>query len=164
MALNKHVPSLVILPEDDANRQILNGFIRHLRVNDKTVSVLPPAGGWTKVLSGERIEGLLNRLKQFDKMRLLLVIDFDRQFESRYEIFKDRVGEALFQRTYLLGTLSDPESLKKSFGQAFEKIGESLAEKCDENDFSLWENEFLRHNLDEVRRLSMDVKPFLFLS
>lgn len=54
MRLNKYRPHLLVLPEDDANRQIANGFILHPNVNSRAIQVLPPSGGWRKVLEDFR--------------------------------------------------------------------------------------------------------------
>jgi hypothetical protein len=48
MSLNKHKPHLIVLPEDDANRQIANGFINSSNVNQRAIQVLPPVGGLEK--------------------------------------------------------------------------------------------------------------------
>ena len=37
MKVNKEQPHLLVLPEDDANRQIVNGFINHLNVNKSAI-------------------------------------------------------------------------------------------------------------------------------
>jgi hypothetical protein len=38
------------LPEDDANRQIANGFLLNPYLNERAIQVLPIVGGWKKVL------------------------------------------------------------------------------------------------------------------
>ena len=51
MSVNKHLPHILVLPEDDANRQLANGFL--LQVDPtrmRQMQVLPVAGGWTAVL------------------------------------------------------------------------------------------------------------------
>lgn len=50
MSINHYQPHIFVLPEDDANRQIVNGFILDLNLNSRAIQVLPPAGGWTKVV------------------------------------------------------------------------------------------------------------------
>ena len=46
---NKYLPHIHVLAEDDANRQIVNGFLLELNDN-RAVKVLPLAGGWTKAV------------------------------------------------------------------------------------------------------------------
>jgi len=48
MRVNKFVEHILVLPEDDANRQIVNGFILNLSVNATAIQVLPIANGWKK--------------------------------------------------------------------------------------------------------------------
>jgi hypothetical protein len=50
MGINRYKPHLLVLPEDDSNRQIANGFILNPSLNERLIQVLPPTGGWTKVV------------------------------------------------------------------------------------------------------------------
>lgn len=50
MRNNKHKPHILVLPEDDANRQIAIGFTQDPYLNGWAIQVLKPAGGWKKVL------------------------------------------------------------------------------------------------------------------
>ena len=50
MSINKHRPHILVLPEDDANRQIANGFILDLNLDRRAIQVLPEARGWTDVV------------------------------------------------------------------------------------------------------------------
>ena len=49
MSANKNKLHVLVLPEDDANRQMLNGFL--LEFPTRQIQGLPVAGGWKKVLS-----------------------------------------------------------------------------------------------------------------
>lgn len=46
MSINKYKAHLLVLPEDDANRQMANGFILDPNLNERVIQVLPPVGGW----------------------------------------------------------------------------------------------------------------------
>lgn len=51
MSPNRHRPHVLVLPEDDANRELANGF--HLQIDltrQRQMQVLPVAGGWNEVL------------------------------------------------------------------------------------------------------------------
>jgi hypothetical protein len=48
MAVNKYKPHIYVLPEDDANRQIANGFLLHESVDSRSIQVMPTTGGWTR--------------------------------------------------------------------------------------------------------------------
>jgi hypothetical protein len=45
MSINKHRAHILVLPEDDANRQIANGFVLDPNLNDRAIQILPPSGG-----------------------------------------------------------------------------------------------------------------------
>lgn len=49
MSVNKYAPHVFVLPEDDANKELANGF--HSQVLSlRQMQVLRPAGGWSEVL------------------------------------------------------------------------------------------------------------------
>ena len=50
MSGNKYRPHICVLPEDDANRQIANGFLTNFNVAMKSINILPIANGWRRVL------------------------------------------------------------------------------------------------------------------
>ena len=76
MALNKYRPHLLVLPEDDANRQIANGFILDTHLNIRAIQVLPPAGGWKKVLDDFTTVHAAE-MQNIPKRMMVLLIDFD---------------------------------------------------------------------------------------
>lgn len=39
-----------MLPEDDANRQIANGFLLNPNLNIRAIRILTPSGGWLKAI------------------------------------------------------------------------------------------------------------------
>lgn len=47
--VNRNLPHVPVLPEDDANRQMVNGFLVELSV-PRQIQRLEEAGGWRKVL------------------------------------------------------------------------------------------------------------------
>ena len=73
MSVNREKWHLVIKPEDDANRQIANGFVCSLEMRaQKKIQVLPTSGGYLKAL-----EFVGNaQLDRFPHRRLLILIDF----------------------------------------------------------------------------------------
>jgi hypothetical protein len=51
---NKFKDHIIVLPEDDANQEIangFNGFLLNLNLNGNLMKILPPAGGWEKVVN-----------------------------------------------------------------------------------------------------------------
>ena len=50
MGVNKALPHVHVLPEDDANRQLALGFFLEISPQRSSqIKILPVAGGWTKV-------------------------------------------------------------------------------------------------------------------
>lgn len=48
MAVNKYIPHLYIIPEDDANRQMAIGFEKDDRIRGNAFQIVAPAGGCWK--------------------------------------------------------------------------------------------------------------------
>ncbi|MCT7980249.1 hypothetical protein [Laspinema olomoucense] len=169
MTLNKYRPHVLVLPEDDADRQIANGFILNPNLNNRAIQILPPSGGWLDVLHdvktvhGPKMHNIPHRM-------LVLLIDFD-QDTDRLTFVRTQIPETLQSRIFVLGVLRDPESLKRGIKKTktfikktktFEEIGEALAQDCADNQQTFWNHELLRHNHPELERLRSSVKPFLF--
>jgi hypothetical protein len=161
MGVNKYQPHLFVLPEDDANRQIVNGFIVNPALNARAIQVLPSAGGWMKI-----VEAFKNShspdMARFPERRILLIVDFDHQASKRLLQIQNGIPRQLMDRVFILGTLSEPENLRNSLGRSFEDIGKGLAEDCADDTRTVWEHDLLRHNKVELDRMILSVKPFLF--
>ena len=161
MSINKHLPHLLVLPEDDANRQIANGFITNENVKSRAIQVLPPADGWTKLLKNfddVHAKEMLN----CPERRMVLLIDFDKK-PDRLKYVQDKILENINDRVFILGVLSEPEKLKKGVGKSFEDIGEILAEQCHNKNYNgLWSHRLLIHNTNELNRIILSVRPFIF--
>ncbi|KAB2927317.1 MAG: hypothetical protein F9K25_14440 [Candidatus Contendobacter sp.] len=155
---NRYVAHLQILPEDDANREIINGFLINQQLLQRNIQVLPPAGGWGKVLA--KLKDC--QLEKFKERRLLLLIDFDDDITGRDRIVRDSIPKQIKNRVYCLGVRSEPEKLRGSCKMSFETIGNTLATECAEGRYQLWRHELLAHNEAELSRLTVDVRPFLF--
>lgn len=160
MSLNRYKPHIFILPEDDANRQIVNSFILHPNLNERVIQILPPAGGWGKVLS-QFTEIHVAEMLQYPEERLILIIDFD-LCKDRLNYVKQKIPDLLQERVFVVGVLSNPEKLKTNLNKSFEQIGEVLASHCSDNRSDLWDHELLKHNKIEVDRMIFCLKPFLF--
>lgn len=161
MSVNDYQPHVLVLPEDDANRQVVNGFLLDPSLNQRAIQALPIAGGWPKVhadLSASQVA----LLRRYPKRHLVLLIDFDGEVAERTQRFKEAIPEDVQDRVYLLGTLDEPEPLRKACGVSLEKVGEQLAQACALDEVGLWGHEMLQHNQPEVQRLIQNVKPFLF--
>jgi hypothetical protein len=78
VSANKNRPHVLVLPEDDANRQLANGFRPELDWNrQRQIQIDPVAGGWRAVL--ERfISDHIPAMGKYANRLMILLIDFDR--------------------------------------------------------------------------------------
>lgn len=160
MSINKNKPHLLILPEDDANRQIANGFIQYFHVNNHAIQILPIADGWKKAVD-KFTNDHIKSMRQYSQRNMVLIIDFD-ECEDRLNFVQSYIPDDIKNRVFILGVKSNPESLKRDIQKSWENIGESLAKDCAENKNELWDHPLLIHNQPELQRLILSVKPFLF--
>ena len=168
MRVNKFVEHILVLPEDDANRQIINGFILNSNVNETAIQVLPIANGWKKVVDKFKNDHV-SEMGKFPKRMIVLVIDFDDykepdglSYENRLSYVRSQIPNNLQERVFILGSRTAPEKLRSEMKLSFESIGESLAKDCAENTNRTWGHNLLKHNEEELKRMILFVKPFLF--
>jgi hypothetical protein len=159
--MNKYAPHVYVIPEDDADRQIADGFVLHPRVKEARIQVVPPAGGWFKVLNTFRDE-YIPKLRDYPNTHVVMVIDFDDQVEKRKADFEQEIPADFRTRVFVIGSKHTPETLKKDAKKNFEDIGKSLAEDCSASTAGLWGHEQLCHNDADRKRLIETVMPFLF--
>ncbi len=169
MSINRERPHLLVIPEDEQWRQVVNGFLQEVSVNRNSLQVLPKAGGWPHAFA--RIEDTYAvRMRKYSECRLLLLIDFDTtgnhsvKLEDRLATFHDETTSDLSDRVFVLGILSKkPKDLSSEFGMSLEKLGEKFAKNCTDNIPELWDHALLRHNKPELERMISSVKSFLFI-
>jgi hypothetical protein len=160
MSVNKDRPHVFVLPEDDANLRIANGFHLEVAANrQRQMQVLPVAGGWNEVLKLFESQ----HAKEMDRCPgrfIVLLIDFDGD-QSRLERAMACIPQRLADRVFVLGALGEPEDLKPDLGP-YEAIGSRLAEDCRQDTDGTWGHRLLRHNAGELNRLRARVRPILF--
>ncbi len=163
---NKYLDHLLVLPEDDANRRLVNGFLMHVDVKYRSIQVLPEAGGWRHVLAALQDPVIINGLKNYPKRHLLLMIDFDGQDAARLMEYANAVAAlpaAEQGRVYLLGCLETPERMRAACGVQLEDIGNQLAGECPPPPAEgLWAHAHMVQNAPELARLVAQVQPFLY--
>lgn len=160
MSVNRYQPHVFVLPEDDANVRLANGF--HLQVawsRHRQMQVLPMAGGWNEVLSLFRSEHVME-MDRCPARFMVLLIDFDSK-EDRLNNAKAAIPERLADRVFVLGAWSKPEALKADLGR-YEKIGSDMAKDCRDGTERTWGHRLLQHNAGELDRLRQHVGPILF--
>jgi hypothetical protein len=161
VSVNKERPHVLVLPEDDANRQLATGF--HLEVDwnkQRQMQVLPVAGGWLELVSRFKTEHIDN-LVRYPERNIVLILDFDAQGD-RLDKVRVEIPKEVFERVFVLGVWSEPEALKKAALGSYEDVGSALAKDCRDRGDSTWKHQLLRHNSEELRRLNERVRPFLF--
>jgi hypothetical protein len=159
MAVNRYRPHVYVLPEDDANGQIANGFLLDPHVMLRNIQVLEEAGGWENALAKLNSDYACP-MEQYPLGFMVLLIDFDGR-GTRFVEARDRVPAALKDRAFIVGALTRPEELRAELG-TYETIGKALAKDCRENTDTTWGSALLRHNEPELRRLRRQVVPILF--
>ena len=160
MSCNKFQPHILVLPEDDANRQIANGFIMEPSLNVRNIQVLPEVGGWIEVLHHFNSDHVRD-MDRYSTRFMVLIIDFDGHAE-RLEDAKKRIPGHLADRVFIVGALNDPEDLKRAGLGTPEKIGAALARDCQEGTEQTWGHQLLQHNAGELARLRESIRPILF--
>ncbi len=158
--INKYRPHILVIPEDDANQQILNGFLLEPSLDVRAIFVMRPAGGWTKVTDKFKTD-YVSQMRSCTYRSVLLVIDFG-EHEDRLNSVKNEIPEDLTDRVFILGVLSEPQRLSSDTHLHFEAIGQALAQDCCNNTNILWGHDLLKHNKTELQRMVTFVKPFLF--
>lgn len=161
MSANKHVPHVLVLPEDDADRQLAIGFRLELDSSRQRQMQVDPVGhGWLAVLE-LFVSDHIPAMARYPNRCIVLLIDFDGRRE-RLEDAKAKIPHHLTERVFVLGTLSEPEALRSAGLGTYETIGSTMARDCREETDTIWDHDLLRHNASELARLRERVRPILF--
>lgn len=161
MSVNRELPHIFVLAEDRANQELATGF--HLGADRiRQMQVLQPARGWQHVLELLTSDHIAE-MERYPARFIILLIDFDND-ENRLEAVKGGIPKHLADRVFVLGTLSEPEDLKRENLGFYEDIGKRLAEECRRATYTTsgWEHGLLRHNASELNRLSATARRILF--
>ena len=159
MSVNKYRPHVLVLPEDDANRQLANGFLLDQFLLTSKIQVLEEVGGWREVLDRFQSDHI-SRLDVYPDRFMVLLIDFDGR-EDRLNQARAIIPSHLIDRVFVIGVWTEPEALKADLG-GYERIGFAIADDCREGTDTTWGHALLRHNAGEIDRLRERVRPILF--
>jgi hypothetical protein len=161
MSVNRYLPHVFVLPEDDANRKLANGFLMQIpTARQRRIQVLPVAGGWNQVLESF-IADHVSAMDLYATRFVVLLIDFDSD-QQRMENATNIIPERLRDRVFILGAWNEPQDLTRAGLGLFEAIGSALARDCREDTDKIWGHNLLRHNVGELVRLREQVRPILF--
>jgi hypothetical protein len=156
--INRYRPHILVLPEDDANSQIINGFL--LEADESRIQVLPEAGGWAAVID-RFCHNEVPAMGRYPDRYMILVLDFDNDADRLTKV-RSKIPADLADRVFVLGVFSELEDLKRKRGQAFESIGSDLARDCRGGN-GIWLDELLAHNSAELERIDRaDLHQILF--
>jgi len=164
MSKNKYQAQVWVLPEDDANRQIAQGFTLDPAVKPRSIHICPVAlscRGWMKVRDSFDHE-YNEKLLRHPLCSMVLLVDFDGQGTTRGEEVLSCVDAELGARVFVRGSHDEPERLKAALRMSYEKIGRALAKECSDGTRTTWEHELLAHNRRELERMVAYVRPILF--
>jgi len=158
MSVNKFKPYVYILPEDEANRQLANGFDQCL--NTRQLQVLTEARGWIDACEIFKSD-YIDKMRENDYGFIILLIDFDNKPDRPKQV-QSYIPIDLADRVFVLGVKTEPEALKKACLASYETIGEMMADDCRNGTQNIWGHELLSHNEEELRRLRQTVYDILF--
>lgn len=163
MSVNVYLPHVLILPEDEADLNLANGFHQQIDWDrQRQIQVLNEAGGWRAALELFKAEHI-HYLQKYPTRFMILLIDFDAE-EGRWDFAQTYIPEYLKERVFVLGVWGEPEDLRR-VGLGFpEEVGGTLARECREETNTTWNHALLRHNSNELERLRRYVRPILFQS
>ncbi len=156
---NKYRPHILVLPEDDADRQIANGFLLHECVQLRSIQILAEAGGWAEVRNVFKDVHTDEMLKYTQRFMILLV-DFDEQADRR-QVMKEVIPDSVADRVFVIGLWTEPEDLSRHGFPRREEFGRTLANECYEQRREVWNHDLLKHNADELERMTI-LRPILF--
>jgi len=75
MSVNRERPHLLVLPEDRANEEIVNGFSSNLSLCSRAIQVERPSGGWLKVVDNFK-DNHAAEMRKFPKRMIVLLIAY----------------------------------------------------------------------------------------
>jgi hypothetical protein len=159
VSVNRFAPHVLVLPEDDANRQIAVGFqldIKWIR----RLKILPVAGGWNEVLD-RFVTDHVHEMERNENRLMILLIDFDGK-EDRFDRACARIPAHLVERVFVIGAWTNPEHLRQTMHESYETIGTLLSQDCRNGTAITWNRDLLRHNERELDRMRVVVHPILY--
>jgi len=162
--MNRYAPHVYIIPEDDCDRQLANGFILHDQLKAPRVQVREPAGGWSEVLKTFQTEyiHLLRADQPGHEGYVVMLIDFDGHYDDRRKEFEEAIPVDLKERVFVVGSKVTPEALKNELAENYERIGLLLADDCFGGTETMWNHDHLKHNDPDRLRMVNVIRPILF--
>lgn len=170
MSINRQQEHVIFFGEDEATRDLAQGFVESAKINELRCDVWHTFGtGWQSTV--EAIE-LVNMVR-YPLTRLVLVIDLDRKGVHHIDKIKREIAESPFKdRVYVIGGAKDVQALQRAFvaansiGKMSEQdTGRKIADECFKDESCIegvWANPELVGNVAELVRLCRDAKDIIF--
>lgn len=159
MSVNRYQNYLIVLFEDNAYKDLFMGFDFSMQ---KQISLRPVCDGFDSVciqLTSEK-GVLLKELNQFSKAYVLALIDADldnHPYSQRGKIDKLRtsIDNKYQDRIFIIGSKIEAEDIKRAIISQGEwkAVSQKLENSCKNENCELWQDDMLKHNLDEITRL-----------
>lgn len=159
MSVNNAKPYLIVLFEDNAYKDLFMGFDFSMQ---RQILLKPVCGGFPSVcvqLTNEK-GVLLKELNQFSRAYVLALIDADLDNhpcsqKGKIDKLKTEIDTKYQDRIFIIGSRIEAEDIKrKIIGKgSWKKVVQKLEESCKDDNCQLWQDEILKHNLDEIARL-----------
>ena len=151
---NKYRWHVVVIPEDDATRQLGNGLANAFSEMGRRIKFLPVSRGWKRAV--ECVKSLDLNSNSF--RRVLLIIDFDKN-KDRLESIKAKEDFSEFRdRIFILGCFKEAEDLKELLSERnLEEVGKILASNC-----NYWDSPLLLTCRSDACRLKAELNKEAF--
>jgi hypothetical protein len=160
MSVNKYRSHILVLPEDEATRQMANGFYQKIP-DQRYTQILPVAGGCDHVVDCFK-SNYMPSMNTYPYRYFVLVIDFDKR-PSRLQHIKNQIDPSILARVFILGAFLEAEDLRRNVGENLETIGQLLAEDCQNQTMNIWRNELFEPLQDEIERAKKTLRPLIFI-
>ena len=147
---NKYKWHIVVVPEDEATRQLGNGLSNAFPSIVNRIKFLREAGGWADAIA--TVKDL--ELDKYSDRRVLLIIDLD-QDDTRLGFIRSQPEISKFNnRIFILGSFKAVEQLKP-IGEShnLENVGQRLGEDC-----SCWNDSLLIACREDACRLKAEIE------
>jgi len=166
LSVNKFQPHLLILPEDQAVKDVAIGAVESIRVKAAAnLSIEKLLDGWRKL--EDRLPEYDHYLGKHPEARLLAIIDLDGD-RNRPDEVRTWINVSFADRIFLLSSFHEPEALQRALHQdlkltgSLEMIGGTLVDDCPDDQSEAWAHSHLEHNKPELERFMASCRPILF--
>lgn len=159
MSINRYQNYLIVLFEDNAYKDLFMGFDFSVQ---RQISLKPICGGFDSVyvqLTNEK-DVLLKELNKYSNAYVLALIDADldnhpHSQKGKIDKLKTAIDAKYQDRIFIIGSKIEAEDIKRAIISEgnWKTVAQKLEDSCQNHDCELWQDEMLKHNLDEISRL-----------